>query len=231
MRYLPFVFAIGCASAPDRVHCISPTAECFETAAERDSRRAELERGRLATLEAQAAARGAAHQARQAELDAAAKADAERRNAGLAAHRERRQREAAEQAEAEAREARAKTRLEDPAFAVPALSALLCEAESDLAGYRGELADVARQERAAGGDLVDLQARGEIGRDVALAREQSAAYRKGLGNAKRLPCPVVQPIMDCLLRSACDGNVAGLAARDLADVARYAPARFGVGLR
>jgi hypothetical protein len=221
--------ALGCAETGQEYCITSPSAPfaCYSTAAERDTRRAELERARVDLVAAGARADEIERAARRSELDEEARKAAAEREAAEVTAGERRLAQQAELAEREARTARAQGRLNDPAYAGPALSALLCERERDLAELRVTEVRESRIEYDSG--VRSLAAR----RAIVVEREkyegEAFAYRKGLARigAKRAPCAAVQPAIECFLRSRCETP----AARDTADVMQYAPAHYGVELR
>lgn len=239
--FLVVAVCVGCAQTSE-LYCVTGpkvggpgvVQRCFETAAERDARHAELELSRRQSIEDRARAERGARQARQQELESEESARAAERQVKERQHAERREADAREQAEREAREARARARLDDPAYAGPALSALMCEREADLRELGADASRVAAEERAAGPGAVDASARAEIGEERLAYGQELAAYRKALARLQSTApslisrsCASSAPQLACFLRGECASD----AARDVADVMRYAPAHFGVGLR
>lgn len=148
----------GCG--PTMEHCVrSPAGEqCFETRAEQyrelhrqqgelAARIAAESKARNAEVERQAWAERAAEERRASELEVSAD---QSRAVALAEYRVRTAREAAERQALAERVSLAAARASDPVYAVPALSAMICEREALIASLGTEARREARLSAAAG---------------------------------------------------------------------------------
>lgn len=85
----------------------------------------------------------------------------------------------------------------DKAYAVPAISAIMCSIQDELAGLR---ADLAREQRVtATSGVTNLSARDEIGREIVDSQDELAGWRAALQRfgAAQLPCKAVAGIVAC----------------------------------
>lgn len=207
-----------------------PEPTCYPSEAERAAawREREAEGRRAWAAEHPAEARAEAEErARIArDFEAGQRAQAQEEAAHVAARaQEADDRAAARAAGATAREAEAhrlelaRQRTTDPAFAVPALSALLCRQKAREAEFRAELQREARITTISG--VVNKGARSSLAAGVVDAQDRAARLRlrfRAVGAARSLPCATAAPLLACHAREEACGSDAS--ARDVADVMR-----------
>jgi colicin import membrane protein len=207
-----------------------PEPACYPSEAERAAawRQREAEGRRAWAAEHPAEARAAAEERARATTDFdAGQRDQAREAADLAAARVQadHDRAAARAAAAAARDAEAsrldlaRQRTADPAFAVPALSALLCRQKAREAEFRSDLQREARITTISG--VVNKAARSSLAAGVVDAQDRAAKLRQRLravGNAQPLPCAAVAPLLVC--RAHEEACRADTSTRDVLDVMR-----------
>ncbi len=134
-------------------------------------------------------------------LQRAARLERERRQAEVA-ERDRvfAERHAAEDAKKQAdseRAAELHTKAQDPAYAVPAISAIMCSIQDEITGLR---ADLAHEKRVTAiGGVVNLSARDEAANDIVDDTDELKTWGQALKrfSATQLPCKQVAPIVAC----------------------------------
>ena len=108
---------------------------------------------------------------------------------------------------------------QDPAYAVPAISAIMCSIQEEIVGLK---ADLAHEKRVtAVGGVVNLSARDEAANDLVNDTDELSTWKAALKRygATQLPCKDVAPIVACRNRiESCPDDARG-------------PARFGRGSR
>jgi hypothetical protein len=85
----------------------------------------------------------------------------------------------------------------DPAYAVPAISAIMCSIQDEMAGLKADLAHEKRVTAASG--VVNLGARDAAGNDLVSDQEELTTWRAALKRygAAPLPCAEVASIVAC----------------------------------
>jgi hypothetical protein len=175
MRSLLLVLSLtGCAETAVQ-HCARSAArgvdECFATPAERDAYIAADRDQRARRIAAESHVRMAERARLEKEQS---DAEARQREEAEAAYRERVEAEREARRVKDEREATARQRAMAPAWAVPALSALICESQSNLTELGAETQQQGRIE--ANGGVKDLRARREIAESV--EEQRSAISRR-----------------------------------------------------
>lgn len=86
---------------------------------------------------------------------------------------------------------------QDPSVAVPAISAIICSIQDEMAGLKADLAHEKRVTAASG--VVNLGARDEAGNDLVSDQEELSTWRAALKRygAAALPCSEVASIVAC----------------------------------
>lgn len=210
---------VGCLETMPKPYCSRmPTGEakCFATEAER-----------LAEYEtrnpkpAPPPRSTAVHPLVAAELERQ-EAEKKEREARDAEYEARRAADLAAREERAARKRRAADRVSDKVYAVPVVSALLCEREEALV----ELRDAMRREErvTAIGGVRDLRERRELAEGVELNTQETAALKRVLQKmgAARLACGAVERLRACRAdEKTCDTET-----RDVADVWRAGYATY-----
>lgn len=206
-----------------------PEPACYPSEAERAAAWREREaEGRLAWAAAHPEeTKALAEERARATSDFEARQRAQAQEAdGLAAARvqDDSDRAAARAAEAAAREAEAarlelaRQRTTDPAYAIPALSALICQQQAREAEFRADLKREARISAISG--VIDKRSRSSLAAGVVDAQDRAAKLRQRLHavGAAPLPCVAVAPLLACRVREeACRSDPS---ARDQVDVLR-----------
>lgn len=216
------LFAVGCsafAPAPPGTpeggeYCFGPKTgleHCYPTVAERASARAQREQEERALAEERIKAERVKEDAARAEYirkeQEAADAKTRERDAVLA---ERNRKRDAEKAAEVAHAAKIHEMALDKAYAVPAISAIICSIQDELKELK---ADLTREKRVtAVGGVVNLSARDEVANGIVSDTDELAEWRKALKRygAKELPCKDVAPIVACRNRiESCDEAARG----------------------
>jgi hypothetical protein len=205
-----------------------PEPACYPSEAERAAawRLRETEGRRAWAAEYPQEAREMAEERARADLDFEASKLAQAQEAAdLAAARVQadQDRAAARAADAAARDAEAarlelaRQRVAEPAYAVPALSALLCREKVREAEFRADLQREARITTISG--VVNKGARSSLAVGVVDAQDRAARLRgqlRAVGASQPLPCAAVAPLLACRAREeACRSDPS---ARDQTDV-------------